>query len=554
MQLSRHPCWWAVPLVAAAFGVPAAIGDEPPRDRTPPLPPPQKMPAPAQLPAPPPSLLGPGAKPIDLASALRLAGVQNPEILLAREQVAEAVALRQLAAVQFLPTLHGGMNYDDHSGNLQRSTGVIQRVDRSSLYAGLGANAVGAGTVQIPGVVLDGNLSEGIFGALAARQVVRQRRFASIAVRNDVLLQVASAYLELLRAEGRRAIALQIRDDAAELARITADWAVRGISLGRQADANRAAAELDVRNSDVVQAEDDVLLASSRLCELLGLDPAVRLEATDGWVVPVPLVPDATPLPKLIALALTQRPELAERQAAIRAALLRLDSARLLPFSPNYILGYSDGTFGGGSNLVAAGITSGGQFVKQPRFDSFGGRQDFDAVVYWELRNLGLGNIALDRLAGSNLRSEQLRDVEVFDRVRSEVASAYARTRARFAQIETSESGVRPARDAFQQDYLRTFNGVGLPIETLNSLRLLAANRYNYLDAIVDYNRAQFELYVAVGQPPASVLAQPVPTSLAPPPGPPGAPPRVSAPTTDVPDVKALQGGRPPQPVTPERR
>ena len=32
-----------------------------------------------------------------------------------------------------------------------------------------------------------------------------------------------------------------------------------------------------------------------------------------------------------------------------------------------------------------------------------------------------------------------------------------------------------------------------------------------YLNAIVDYNQAQLELYVALGQPPADVLARPVP-------------------------------------------
>src|SRR5579872_1210753 len=48
---------------------------------------------------PPPfmTLLSGEERPIDLASALQLAGVQNPEILLARARVTEAVALRQLA-------------------------------------------------------------------------------------------------------------------------------------------------------------------------------------------------------------------------------------------------------------------------------------------------------------------------------------------------------------------------------------------------------------------------------------------------------------------------
>src|SRR5437870_4195119 len=80
--------------------------------------------------------------------------------------------------------------------------------------------------------------------------------------------------------------------------------------------------ELELRNADVIRAEGDLLTASARLCELLDLDPSVRLVATDGWVVPAPLVPEPIPLPELIAIALVQRPELRERQAVIQEALL----------------------------------------------------------------------------------------------------------------------------------------------------------------------------------------------------------------------------------------
>ena len=56
--------------------------------------------------------IDPNAKPIDLPSSLKLAGVDNPEILLAQQRVLEAVALRQLAAVQILPNINAGSNFD----------------------------------------------------------------------------------------------------------------------------------------------------------------------------------------------------------------------------------------------------------------------------------------------------------------------------------------------------------------------------------------------------------------------------------------------------------
>lgn len=47
--------------------------------------------------SPPPSILKPGEYPIDLGTALRLAGEANPQLLLARARLSQVVAKRQLA-------------------------------------------------------------------------------------------------------------------------------------------------------------------------------------------------------------------------------------------------------------------------------------------------------------------------------------------------------------------------------------------------------------------------------------------------------------------------
>ena len=91
------------------------------------------------VPVSPPTILRREVQPIDLDTALRLAGVQNPELNLARQRVLEAVAVRQLAAARFLPSINPGMNYDTHSGNLQQSNGNILSVNRSAVYVGAGA-------------------------------------------------------------------------------------------------------------------------------------------------------------------------------------------------------------------------------------------------------------------------------------------------------------------------------------------------------------------------------------------------------------------------------
>ena len=267
--------------------------------------------------------------------------MQNPDVLIARQRVLEAVAMRQLATAQLIPSLNGGSSYDTHTGVLQQSSGNILSVNRSSVYVGAGADAVAAGTVAIPGLLLTGNVAEGLFRWLVARQVVRQAEFASLAARNQAFLRVCIAYCDLLQAEGRRAIAEQISADAEQVAKITADYARTGD--GRPADADRAATELARRRAEVRQHEGEMLMASARLCRVLNLDPSIRLHPTDGWVVPAPIVPDPIPISELIALALMQRPEMGERRVVVREAMLALHGARALPFSPTIFLGFSGG-------------------------------------------------------------------------------------------------------------------------------------------------------------------------------------------------------------------
>jgi len=127
----------------------------------------------------------------------------------------------------------------------------------------------------------------------------------------------------------------------------------------------------------------------------------------------------------------------------------------------------------------------------------------------------------MTRAADSRVRQMRLRELETLNQVRAEVAEAKARVDGRFLQIDAAEKAVRASTDAYSEDLSRIVKGgpgLGLPLELVDSLRLLAQSRYAYLDAIIDYNRGQFQLWVALGRPPANALARPVPADLVPPP------------------------------------
>ena len=169
-----------------------------------------------------------------------------------------------------------------------------------------------------------------------------------------------------------------------------------------------------------------------------------------------------------------------------------------MPFSPTVLLAFSDGGYGGGSNLV------------RPIFGGFGNRTDVDLIAYWTLQNMGVGNLALINIAKANLGVTQYQELAMLDQVRDEVAEAYAKTHSRYGQLLEDEQAVRSGIRGFSEDLERIKEAAeGLPIEVLNNLRLKALAEYEYLEAIVGFNRAHFELYVALGQPPPAVLRGP---------------------------------------------
>lgn len=446
--------------------------------------------------------------PIDLPAALQLAGFRSPEVLIAQQRVLVVTARQQLAAAQALPNLNGGTNYDAHTGVLQQASGAIINVQREALYVGAGLNAVAAGSVNLPGLQYNLNVGETYFNYLISRQETERSWAAATTQRNNTLLQLSTAYCRLVQAQGTRAIRGRIRDEAAEIARITASYAKVG--QGRPADAERAATELGRRNADLLAADLEIAEASARIGQILNMESSVQLRSSENWAVPRSITPDLIPLPELIAIALYQRPEMAERRAQVHAAMLELQSARLLLFSPQFIAGFSDGQFGGGSDLNASQ-------TGKSRFGNFDNRTDGDVVLYWSIRNLGLANRSLIKMATAKLAATDFEQTQQLNEIRAEVADAYARTQSRAAQLDIRQQAVITSERSFTADLKRTRAGEGRPIEVLDSLRLVARSQQEYLDTIAEYNQAHYELYVAIGQPPADLLSHPAEVDELPP-------------------------------------
>jgi outer membrane protein TolC len=447
-------------------------------------PPTDSLPSPA-LPVLPPAFL---EYAIDLETALALAGVENPTIALAEEAVRASLAAQLAARALLLPTLEAGTSFNLHRGNLQSARGLLRDVDRQSLYVGAGALAVGAGTVAVPGVRVTAHLADAIFEPQAARQRVASRRFDARATQNAVLLDVTTRYFALVGAEALLQALRLSESELAEVVRLTANFARTG--QAREGDAERARSEAFLLHVQEQQAQEEVAVAAADLARLLDLDPAVRLRGPGGTIPLIQLVDPCDRLENLIQIALGNRPEIGARTAEVAVNETHLRQERIRPLVPLLSVGFSAGGFGGGSDQA------------DTRFGHFNARTDFDVLAVWSVRNFGLGDVAVQRRLRAEVDQALAERVRVLDQIRREVAEAYALAAARRLQVDVARRRVETAQEGYRLDLTRAKNLEGHPIEVLNSVNLLSAARQDWIRALIGYNVAQFQLFVALGQPP----------------------------------------------------
>lgn len=419
---------------------------------------------------------------LNLGNVLHLADSQNPNVAVARERINEAYARVERAETLWVPSLRAGLNYNHHEGAIQDVAGNVFNTTRSSFYGGMGANAVGAGSPAVPGLVAQFHLSDAIFQPKITAHQASARQFGATAARNDTLRDAAVAYLELVRAEHTLAVAKEALANTEKLTNLTRQYAETG--QGLQSDHQRSEAELALREEELVAREEAVQVASARLAQILHADPSILIQSGEPSVIPLEVVKlDGGPA-SYVATGLSRRPELAEQKHLVCEAVERLRREKYAPLVPSVLLGISYGGLGGGLGSSIVNTDD---------------RWDADAGAYWEIRNLGFGEQAARGEASSMQRQAQMREVAIMDRVAREVAEAHAQVTKRQQRIELTRRGVEAAQKSYALNVQRIENAQGLPIETLQSIQALANSQRAYLNAVVDYNIAQFELSRAIG-------------------------------------------------------
>jgi outer membrane protein TolC len=326
------------------------------------------------------------------------------------------------------------------------------------------------------------------------------------------LLAVAEAYFNVQQARGELAGAVDAARRAEEVVRRTEKLAAGGEGILADVDVVRARTEFARRDQALDTARERWRVASADLVRVLRLDPLALIEPLEVPHLRVTLVALDKPVDDLIPVALTSRPELAAQQALVQATLVRLRQERLRPLIPSVLLR-------GASTNPSLGTLAGGYFGggMNDKLSNFGARSDFDIQVLWELQNLGFGNRALVDQRRAENRLSVLDLFRLQDQVAADVAQAYAQAQSAASRLGKAERGLKDAVESANKNFeglgqTKTAGGkvivlVIRPQEVVAAIQALVQAYNDYYAAVADYNRAQFRLYRALGQP-AQLLAE----------------------------------------------
>jgi outer membrane protein TolC len=413
---------------------------------------------------------------IDLPTAVRVADERNVDVAIFLARIEAANARLTQARLTAVPSIRVGAAEDRHEGTIQETSGNVIDADRASRFRGVTAD------VRV-------DIGDAIFRPLVARQNRSAVVAASTANRQQVLMQVAAAYVRLVQARAEVDVVGRAYERARDLAALTGDYAESGEGL--PSDAEMAAVQPALWEQRRAVAAERVIAANAELVRLLHLDAQVELAPVETEPPAVEIFDGSENVGDLIARAQEGRPENEQAEALVAAAEGDLTAERYGWFVPSVSLSLSTGDFGGGPGTSIVDTDD---------------RRDRSLTLYWQFDGLGFGQRARIDERRAQLQELTLQRDKLRDAIAAEVRESHARVVSLKRQIELADTAVAHAQRAYELTRTRIFDQQGLPLEALQAMQTLASAELGALEARAASSIAQIRLHTALGSPLRGVL------------------------------------------------
>jgi OMF family outer membrane factor len=251
-----------------------------------------------------------------------------------------------------------------------------------------------------------------------------------------------------------------------------------------RADELRVQVQTERNNLALQQAQQNERTAATVLAQVLHLDPAVRLVATNRDMIPLAIIRDSRSVSMLIEQALIARPELGQTNALVESANYTKQGATIGPVLPTVSGQAFTGQFGGDSD----------------KFPSrSGGSQDYAVSLGWRIGPGGLFDVPRIDAAAARLRTARLIADRTRDDVIGQVVDAHTRVLSLRGQIDQAARALDAAAETLKLSEERKEFAVGNVLEVIQAEQDLTRAQSDYANAVVDYNKGQYALTRAIG-------------------------------------------------------
>ncbi len=360
------------------------------------------------------------------------------------------------------------------------------------------------------------NLTDVFFLPLIAQRVLNSKQWDIQTAKNDALLMTADTYFRVHQYRGMYAGALYCVERGRDLIDQIASLSGELVSRVEVERARNLLADLEQQS---VSARQAWRVQSAKLTRVLRLDPRAVVVPLEHDHLQLTLIDPAQPLPELQKIALTNRPDLASKRALVQAAAARIRREKMRPLLPIVIIG--------GFQTPGGMMIQGGIFGIGPNssLNQFAGRDDVSLQLVWQFDAFGIGNLARIKEQRGG-QSETFVDLyRAQDMVAAEVTEAHARLQAAADRVGLADRSLRTAIIAYNGNVegLRHTTRYGdvlvlvyRPQEVVYALKLMKVAFDEYFTTVADYNRAEFELFHALGYPAREVTYLRPPGNLEP--------------------------------------
>ncbi|MCH2022908.1 MAG: TolC family protein [Saprospiraceae bacterium] len=402
---------------------------------------------------------------INLETVLKLGGANNLTIQKYKQKQTLAYANLSKAREWWLPDFYAGTTINQLWGAAMNGNGLFfQDVNSQNFWTGLGVSG-------------SWNFAEGMFSTKAKKLKARAHQYLTAAEKNKVLLQSIEAYYDYLCAQlyymAYEQLLIQ-NDTIIQQIKLQVTAGLRYESELLIAKSNRNHLKVERLNASMEQKEK-----AAALIHILNIPPDTKLFSSDSLLVPIELDKEIENQ-QIDDSVFINRPEFTAANLILQSLEMENKISTTALWLPELKFGIYGSMFGD---------------VFTPLYPTSG----LNFSLIWKLP---MGNITYNGDQKIYNAKIDLHKTEV-DELRAIVNEEYIRSQGIMetarVQMKIALEGKNLAEKALKQCLQRQELGTVLPFEILQVQEVYIKARLDYLNSVSKYNKAQYQLYVALG-------------------------------------------------------